>query len=94
MLVIFGTRGRISTTDGGRFYCPRCSGDRDYTRKGVRRWFTLFFIPIVPMGAARNVHVVCSTCNGAFNEQVLTFPRDLPSRRSSVEPSANVPRRC
>jgi transposase-like protein len=74
MIFIFGTRGRLSTMDGGQFYCPRCGGDRDYTRKGVRRWFTLFFIPIVPMGATRNVRIVCSTCDGAFNEQVLTMP--------------------
>jgi hypothetical protein len=73
-MIIFGTRGRISTMDGGQFYCPRCGGDRDYTRKGVRRWFTLFFIPIVPMGAARNLRIVCSTCGGAFNEQVLSLP--------------------
>lgn len=73
-MIIFGVRGRVATLGTGRFFCPRCGGDRAYTKKGVRRWFTLFFVPIVPLGAARGTRVCCDTCGGAFSEEVLSLP--------------------
>lgn len=73
-MIIFGVRGRIATLDGGQFYCPRCLGDRSYTRKGVRRWFTLFFVPVFPISATSGTRICCATCNGAFADDVLSLP--------------------
>lgn len=73
-MIIFGVRGRVAALGTGRFFCPRCHGDRQYTRKGVRRWFTLFFVPIVPLGAASGTRVCCDACGGAFPEEVLLLP--------------------
>jgi hypothetical protein len=74
-VIIFGVRGRIGALGTGQFYCPRCHGDRQYTRKGVRRWFTLFFVPIIPLGATQGARVCCDTCGGAFSDEVLSLPR-------------------
>jgi hypothetical protein len=73
-VIIFGFRGRIATLGTGQFYCPRCHGDRAFTRKGVRRWFTLFFVPVFPISATTGTRVCCDTCGGAFNEEALTLP--------------------
>lgn len=74
-MIIFGVRGRLATLDTGQFYCPRCLGDRTYSRKGVRRWFTLFFVPIFPISATTGGRVCCDTCKGAFADDVLDLPR-------------------
>jgi hypothetical protein len=73
-VIVFGFRGRVATLGTGRFYCPRCRGDRSYTRKGVRRWFTLFFVPVFPISATTGTRVCCDTCGGAFSEEVLAQP--------------------
>ena len=70
MIIIWGHRGRTSHLDSGRFYCPRCDGERYYDLKQVRPWFTLYFIPVFPTGAGER-YVECQTCGGTFKEAVL-----------------------
>src|SRR5262245_7497197 len=74
MLIIFGFRGRGKTIATGDFHCPRCGVDRCYSHRTVRRWFTLFFIPIVPAGGEVGEHVRCDTCQTCFNTSVLATP--------------------
>jgi hypothetical protein len=73
-VIIFGIRDRIASLGAGWFFCPRCHGDRHFTRKGVRRWFTLFFVPIAPLGGTTTTHIWCDTCGTAFSEEVLQLP--------------------
>ncbi len=70
VFVVFGTRGVTSTSDRGRFHCPQCGGDQDYARKKVRRFFTLFWIPVLPLGRLGE-YVECSMCAGTFEPAVL-----------------------
>ncbi len=72
MIIIFGTRGVTYTRDRGTFYCPSCRSRRNYTKKGVRRFFTLFFIPILPLDLLGE-YVECERCRGTFKEQVLSY---------------------
>ena len=51
-MIIFGTTSLNSTIDSGTFFCPRCSAQQHYRMIGVNRWFTLYFIPVIPMGRA------------------------------------------
>ena len=74
MLIIFGFRGRGKTIATGQFFCPRCGADRSYAHRTIRRWFTLFFIPIAPTGGVLGEHVRCDTCNTAFDMNVLQTP--------------------
>jgi hypothetical protein len=39
----------------------------------MRRWFTLFFIPLIPLNA-RGEYVECSTCKHAFDTSALSAP--------------------
>jgi len=69
-MVFFGRQGVTSATDSGEFCCPRCGQGKTYTLKRVRRFFTLFFIPIVPLEKLGDF-VECHHCQGTFNPEVL-----------------------
>ena len=73
MLVIFGFRVLYRTIGHGTFHCQRCGGDREYARRAGRRWFTLFFIPVVPLGRAGE-HVRCAVCRTRYRMEVLSLP--------------------
>ena len=47
MLIIFGLRVFYRTIAQGTFHCRRCGGDRQYRHRAGRRWFTLFFLPVI-----------------------------------------------
>ncbi|MFT3855134.1 MAG: hypothetical protein QM733_20730 [Ilumatobacteraceae bacterium] len=76
MFLIFGAKGRWSRYqhDTGEFFCPKCGGDRQWVRCVLRRWFSLFFVPIFPMGKPVVTAVQCTTCNTRFDEAALSQP--------------------
>ena len=71
-IIIWGSRGVTSTLEQGEFYCPQCDSREEYALKQVRPFFTLFFIPLFPIGAAQR-YVECRGCNDAFQEGVLDY---------------------
>src|SRR4051812_26720635 len=73
MLILFGWRSRASVIGHGTFLCPHCGADRSYSHKRLRRWFTLFFIPVIPLKTLGE-YVECDTCKQAFKMGVLTTP--------------------
>ena len=56
-MIFFGTKGRAIEMDKGNFHCPNCNSNNDYSKKYVQTWFTLYFIPIFPMGEKKNEHI-------------------------------------
>jgi len=68
--IIFGVRGVGFTKDKGQFHCPQCETGRAYKFKKVTRFFTLYFIPIIPLGKMGE-YVECQTCKGTFIPNVL-----------------------
>lgn len=73
MLLIFGISVRYRTLDEGRFYCPHEGGDRSYRRRQARRWFSLFFIPVIPLKVLGEF-IECSSCGSTYDLKVLTMP--------------------
>ena len=73
MLIIFGLRVFYRTIAQGTFHCRRCGGDRPYRRRVGRRWFTLFFIPVIPLTKVAE-HVQCTTCRARYVPDVLSLP--------------------
>src|SRR6187551_903515 len=73
MLLIFGVQVRSRSIGAGTFHCPHCSGDRTYSHKHARRWFSLFFIPIIPMKEIGE-YIQCETCQQRFPMDVLDRP--------------------
>lgn len=70
--IIFGTRGITWTADRGQFHCPRCGAGCDYVHKTVRRFFTLYFIPCIPLDKLGE-YVECGRCQGTYQVEVLNY---------------------
>jgi hypothetical protein len=73
LLIIFGLRVFYRTIAQGTFHCRRCGGDRQYRHRAGRRWFTLFFIPVIPLNSVGE-HVQCTTCRTRYVTDVLSQP--------------------
>jgi hypothetical protein len=74
VLIIFGLRVVFFTVGNGQFHCPNCGGDREYRRRQGRRFFTLFFIPVIPLNKVGPEIVECSTCHTRYHLAVLNAP--------------------
>jgi tellurite resistance protein len=70
--IIFGWRGVRMKQGEGMFYCPSCQRDEHYVHKTVRRFFTLYFIPIIPLDKVGE-YVECSACRGTYKPEVLDW---------------------
>ena len=71
-MIIFGSRTLTSSQGGGVFHCPRSDMQRNYDHKQLNRWFTLYFIPCIPMGSA-GTYVECMSCGGTYGEEILSY---------------------
>ncbi|WP_433326158.1 zinc-ribbon domain-containing protein [Spirillospora sp. CA-294931] len=61
------------TISEGTFHCQQCGGDRTYRHRSGRRFFTLFFLPVMPLNSVGEV-VECRTCKTRFTTSVLQAP--------------------
>jgi hypothetical protein len=73
VLIILGLRVFYRTMAQGIFYCRRCGGDREYRHRAGRRWFTVFFLPVIPLNQVGE-HVQCTTCRTRYVTEVLSQP--------------------
>ncbi|WP_195210286.1 tellurite resistance TerB family protein [Actinomarinicola tropica] len=73
MIFIWGWRTRGSHIGDGEFYCPNEGGDRRYRLMQARRWFTLFWIPVLPLKVLGE-YVECTSCDEPFERKVLDLP--------------------
>ena len=71
MFIIFGTKSRIIKENEGFFVCPQCEVLRPYKLQSYQTWFTLFFIPLFPVGEKKNTHVECQHCQTSFYPRIL-----------------------
>ncbi len=70
MLLIFGMRNRVHRHGACvAATCPRCHNEVVLEYAVVTRWFTLFFIPLIPFGRRRVL--VCPICS---------WQRDVPAK--------------
>jgi len=61
------------TIGQGVFYCRHCGGDRRYRHRDGRKWFTLLFIPVIPLDRVSE-HVQCQCCGTRYVTEVLRQP--------------------
>ncbi len=71
-MIIWGSKGRTSTIKSGDFYCPDCSDYKAYNHQKVRRWFTLYFIPVFPLSDLGE-YIECSECKSTYKDNVLDY---------------------
>ncbi|MEO5714098.1 MAG: DUF4190 domain-containing protein [Luteolibacter sp.] len=84
-MIIFGTRGITAIQQKGSFHCPACGAGALYNKKEVRRFFTLFFVPLIPLNKAAD-YIECLRCGGTFKPEVLSWNGMVPSAPSSATP--------
>jgi tellurite resistance protein len=90
-LIIFGTRGVTTNVASGDFYCPSCDGKKKYEHKKVRRFFTLYFIPIIPLDTVGE-YVECRSCANTYKPAVLTFDPEAHDKKLEAEFKSAVKR--
>lgn len=83
-MIIFGTRGVKFKIDQGEFHCPQCATQRAYKHKKVRRFFTLYFIPIIPLDSLGDF-VECQACKGTFVSNILDYKPELGEQQFQSE---------
>lgn len=76
-MIIFGTTGIQTVESRGSFHCPACGPRAFYQRKSVRRFFTLFFVPLIPLNRM-GTFIVCDRCGGNFKPEVLEWGGVVP----------------
>ena len=72
VLLIWGFKVRSKLLSAHTFFCPACGGDRGGRLLSARRWFTLFWIPLIPLKEVGD-YVECDTCHGHFQTAVLAI---------------------
>ncbi|WP_025742482.1 TerB family tellurite resistance protein [Aquimarina pacifica] len=73
MFILFGTRGlkhEVKESPVLSNSCPNCK-EGNLVNKLYRRWFTLFFIPVIPLDVVDRFYE-CDNCKSAYNESIKT----------------------
>ncbi|MCA9140220.1 MAG: zinc-ribbon domain-containing protein [Planctomycetales bacterium] len=69
-MILIGTMNLTRTRQTGQFYCPSCACHQEYRLRSRRPFLTLYFIPVVPIGAAE-LFVHCTACREKWDPTVL-----------------------
>ncbi|WP_300670203.1 RDD family protein [Soonwooa sp.] len=75
MLILFGTKSVGRTIKTGNFLCPRCQTERQYQLRENRKYFTLFFVPLIPLDKLQDT-LECKYCHTAYIPQSILEPSE------------------
>lgn len=89
MFFIAGTKNKKQTVGQGQFFCPHCQTQRQYERKTIQPHFSLYFIPILPIGEKQEI-IECMTCHMQFVPRVLDI--NSAKKKKSLELSDMINR--
>jgi tellurite resistance protein len=79
-MIIWGTKSLRRRAEGGEFFCPNCGKGRSYSRTRLQRYFTLYFIPIIPLNVLGE-SVECDFCKNEYRAEVLSYDPSENMRR-------------
>lgn len=89
MFIVFGTRGikhSVSNSPVLSNSCPNCNNG-NLVHKLYRRWFTLFFIPVIPLDSMDKFYE-CDSCKSAYNEGVKELLNQSQEERDANQKEA------
>jgi hypothetical protein len=78
-MIIYGWTTLKSTKESGQFHCPTCRSSQGYYWKKANRFFTLYFIPLIPLGSAGE-YIECQSCRGTYHIDVLSHAPAVDNR--------------
>jgi len=67
-MIIYGYKNREVEQSSGSFHCSNCGARRLYKHKKIVRYFTLFFIPLFPLGTLSE-YIECQVCRRTYQYQ-------------------------
>jgi hypothetical protein len=70
-MIIYGYKHREIQLGTGHFHCFKCEVQRPYRHKKIVRYFTLFFIPLFPLGTLSE-YVECQVCGRTYTADILS----------------------
>jgi hypothetical protein len=82
-IIIFGTKPVARKTGTGSFFCPTCQRDTPCSHHRIRQFFTLYFVPLIPLGAVGEL-VRCDRCGSEHAADVIM--RGYQEARTSLSP--------
>jgi predicted RNA-binding Zn-ribbon protein involved in translation (DUF1610 family) len=69
-VILFGWRTTVSVLATLVFVCERCGNNAAHHLARRRRWFTLFFVPVIPLGSShQDTCTACGRVVGVSTEQ-------------------------
>jgi hypothetical protein len=77
MFFLFGVRNKAKAIGQMERPCAKCARSTVQTAVESKRWFTLFFIPVIPLGSSLVVR--CNLC-GLMLKGSPELKNQLPSR--------------
>ncbi len=83
-MIIWGSRGVTSVIGPGRFHCPQCDMEQTYSLKQVRNFFTLYFIPVIPLNIAGRF-IECHSCGTCYEEEVLSYDPEIERAETAAQ---------
>jgi zinc-ribbon family len=83
MFFLLGTRTKAKPLGQLERPCTKCGRNTMQTAVGTKRWFTLFFIPVIPLGTSQVVR--CNLCG-----LTLKAPPELSTQLSSKAMAAGA----
>jgi zinc-ribbon family len=90
-MIIWGSKGVTKVAGSGEFHCPSCGTTKPYAHKLLKRYFTLYFIPLFPTDTITE-YVECEACAGTYKSEVLSFNPEDHQRRLSEELGEHIKR--
>ncbi len=69
-MILVGTMNWASTRSSGLFRCPQCGSTQSFRLRAARPFLTLYFIPVLPIGALQE-YVECRHCKNSFEPDIL-----------------------
>jgi tellurite resistance protein len=84
-MILFGkNKGFASSLKKGDFHCPNCESNQSFELKRVRKFFTLYHVPIIPL-AQLGDYVECLACRDTYKPKVLDPGVDLSKEEFEAE---------
>jgi hypothetical protein len=73
MFLVWGWRTRRKALETGTFFSPATGTDGPYRLVELRRWFTLFWLPVIPLKVI-GTYVECVATKTLYDRAVLANP--------------------
>jgi hypothetical protein len=86
-MIFFGTKSVVRAVGGGLRVtrpCGKCRGVSELVEHSARRYFTLYFVPVLPIGAAERV-LRCTRCEATYLPTPEDYARVAPSSGSDPD---------